>query len=580
MNEDWRDNTSLASRRRLLQTVGGVGLAATFGSGTAVAQEIDNGDTDPLDEEPIVYVGNQDDSVYAVDAVSGEQQWETDLNLGPNNVYAPTAVDGRLYIGHNSSGRDPSYYALDTESGSVEWEFDPDEDDRMTPPTIVEGIMYVGTDPSEGNVARLYALDAATGDIEWEYTDANRIRVAPTVVDNTVYIGARQGEVEWGITALDASTGEVEWQFTDATLGSIRAAPLIYKDKIFLTRNAVIALDRTTGEQEWETEFDGAFDNTIPPVATDGSLYIGADETLHSLNTSSGNVEWSHEVGEPIESGAAVHNETVVVVSYDIDDRTGTLHAVDAQTEEELWTYSGLTEYDFRPQLPTIYDNTVYVTDTRLHAVDIETGEQEWIFDREIDFPRDLRSPTVVDTTEEGTSRDSRVQHGVLGHNDFEAELTVQPLTIADVGPDDSFSVAVTIEETAGIAIENLEITLTVTPDDADTTSYNETLTVSDLNAATERTVTFGEDEDTPEVGPLAEGDYETTVEIVAANAETARTSASFGVSEQPTAEDFITRDDEGNVEDVEVFDAIDDFRGDRLEPDELFDVIDAFREA
>ena len=165
-----------------------------------------------------------------------------------------------------------------------------------------------------------------------------------------------------------------------------------------------------------------------------------------------------------------------------------------------------------------------------------------------------------------------------------EAELTVQPLSIADVGPDDSFSVAVTIEETAGLAAENLEVALTVSPDDAGTTPYEELISIGELDAETETTVTFGDDEATPEVGPLTAGEYEATVEVAAANAETVRTSESFTVSgepaEEPTAEDFITRNEEGDIEDVEVFDAIDDFRSDRLGSGELFDVISAFREA
>ena len=161
--------------------------------------------------------------------------------------------------------------------------------------------------------------------------------------------------------------------------------------------------------------------------------------------------------------------------------------------------------------------------------------------------------------------------------------LTVHALEIGTVAPDEMFSVAVTVEETAGIVAEEVEATLTVSQNGGNATAYDETFTVSKLAAATETAITFGEDENTSEVGPLAEGDYEATVEVVAANAETVSTSASFSVNQPPeelTAEDFITRDEEGDVEDVDVFDAIDAFRDGRLESSELFDVISAFREA
>lgn len=409
------------TRRNTLKLAASTVAGSTLITHSATAQEADRSTFDSQNQDSTVYIGNKDGSIYAVNATTGEQQWKVDIPLGPNTVYAPTAADGTLFIGHNSAGSDPSYYAIDTESGSVEWEFDPDEVPRMTPPTINDGVVYIGTDYSgeNGYDSKLYALDAATGNVEWEYTEPMRVRVAPTVVDNTVYIGARQSEVEFGVTALDASTGEVEWQFTDA-LGSIRAAPVVYRDKIFIIRNGVFALDRATGELAWKTEFDGrGFDNTLPPVAVDGRLYIAVDASLYALNIETGNEEWSQQVDDSIKSGAAVRDETVVIVSYDIQNRTGTLHGINAQTGAEIWTYSGLTEYDLEPRLPTIYDDTVYVTDTRLHAVDIETGDQEWIFDREIDYPADLQSPTVVANPEQGVSTDSRVQQGILGHTDF-----------------------------------------------------------------------------------------------------------------------------------------------------------------
>lgn len=166
-----------------------------------------------------------------------------------------------------------------------------------------------------------------------------------------------------------------------------------------------------------------------------------------------------------------------------------------------------------------------------------------------------------------------------------EAEIEIVSLDLADLtDPTDGADVPVAVNVTnadgdANTAAKELNVTLTI-DSSADRTVYTETIEVGALNEET--AVTFGEDEGTPEVGPLAAGEYEATAEVVAANAQTVRTSASFRVSEppeEPTAEEFIIRDDAENIENVEVFDAIDAFRGDRLEAGELFDVIDAFRE-
>ena len=311
------------------------------------------------------------------------------------------------------------------------------------------------------------------------------------------------------------------------------------------------------------------------PIFTEYTVQlVEGDKTIASTD------EHAYGIGHPDDAFFQDSTTGEIEVTYELSNLI-----------DESWTLIlALRDYDFEDgtTIQTLksefdYEDGTFVT--TFDADQVDPLPEDAFRDIDVDFYDQAVDP---DAPEEIVNlwyvTDIEVDESDQTDPEPDTELTVQPLSIADVGPDDSFSVAVTVEETAGHPAENTEVSFTISPSGADTTIYTETVSVGELDADAETTVTFGEDEDTPEVGPLAEGDYEATVEVAAANAGTVRATESFTVSdepdEDPTAEDFITRDEAGNVEDVEVFDAIDAFRGDQLESGELFDVISAFREA
>ncbi|PLW84197.1 PQQ-dependent dehydrogenase, methanol/ethanol family [Kineobactrum sediminis] len=145
--------------------------------------------------------------------------FETDTHLGMEAT--PLVIDGVLYI----SGAWNTVWALDAKSGQRLWKFDP-EIPREKSISACCGVinrglaawgdaLYIGT--LDG---RLIAIDRATGEQLWsqQTTDPDQpysITGAPRVAKGKVFIG--NGGSEFGIrgyvSAYDADTGEFAWRF-------------------------------------------------------------------------------------------------------------------------------------------------------------------------------------------------------------------------------------------------------------------------------------------------------------------------------------------------------------------------------
>ena len=86
------------------------------------------------------------------------------------SVYSsPCVVDEIVYVGSD----DNNVYALNATSGEKLWNYTAD-DGVSSSPCIVDGVVYIGSD--DDNV---YALDATTGTKIWNYTTGGNIQSAP-----------------------------------------------------------------------------------------------------------------------------------------------------------------------------------------------------------------------------------------------------------------------------------------------------------------------------------------------------------------------------------------------------------------
>lgn len=98
---------------------------------------------------------------------------------------------------------------------------------------------------------------------------------------------------------------------------------------------------------------------------------------------------WTFETPEPIESTAAIVEDTVYVGSDD-----GKLYALDLATGKQKWAYA-TDEVAFRSS-PTVADGRVFAGDEDgvMHALDAKTGKQIWSFETDAEI---ISSVQVVD---------------------------------------------------------------------------------------------------------------------------------------------------------------------------------------
>lgn len=237
------------------ETGGGVGSSPTVVDGT-------------------VFIGSWDGNVYSLDADSGIEQWVFETGGGVES--SPTVVDGVVYVGSH----DGNVYALDEDDGTEMWShqslpMDYDQNQVRSSPTVADGVVYVGSDDNN-----LYALDAETGDLEWSTDLGHNVSSSPTVLGGTVYVGtlvSTSEDTPHNVYALDANNGDIQWS-VQVDYASVRSAPTVADDTVFIGSYSSVdesfyGLDANDGSTNWEFEPDGYIHAS--PTVVDGVVYIG-----------------------------------------------------------------------------------------------------------------------------------------------------------------------------------------------------------------------------------------------------------------------------------------------------------------
>jgi outer membrane protein assembly factor BamB len=119
----------------------------------------------------IVYIGNGDHNVYALNANTGTKIWN--YTTGSFVWSSPAVANGIVYV----SSADRNVYALNANTGTKVWNYTTGNWVHSSP-TLANGIVYIGS--LDHNV---YALNANTGKLVWSYTTRNPVRSSPTVAN-------------------------------------------------------------------------------------------------------------------------------------------------------------------------------------------------------------------------------------------------------------------------------------------------------------------------------------------------------------------------------------------------------------
>jgi len=281
-----------------------------------------------------VYFGSYDNSVYALNASTGEEEWtfETDGEVGSS----PIVTDGTVFIG----SRDGRLYSLDADSGEQRWSFNANNDvyyfDKITSTIYTNGYSsgyglfavdvasgseqwFYGTNSSITSVAAgggsvyiqtfqdgVQAVDTMTGESEWSFSARGE---QINLIDDTLYVGGYDNN----LYAVDANDGTEQWRFE----GIRYPYPTEVDDIVYAGGDNVYAIDSLSGDEIWVWEdADDAVYTT--PVVTNDTVYVGSRDThVYALSAEDGSEQWAFETGGQVDSGVTAVNDTLYVPCED-----------------------------------------------------------------------------------------------------------------------------------------------------------------------------------------------------------------------------------------------------------------------
>jgi outer membrane protein assembly factor BamB len=307
----------------------------------------------------VVYFGDEDFHVYAVDARTGAKLWS--FATGDIVFSSPAVANGVVYVG----SMDHNVYALNATTGAKLWSFD-SRGVFLTDPAVVNGVVYVGASvsgPTGPPVGYMYALNATTGAKLWSFAAGNSLNISPAVANGIVYFDTNEGKVY----ALNAASGVLLWSYTNTMDSCITNSPAVANGVVYVgsCSGNMYALNATTGAKLWIHALalggsiqQGSFDS---PAVANGVVYVGSVEfssqadanfgKVYALDATTGAQLWSVTSKTPFYTAPAVANGVVYATSI------GGVYALNATTGAYLWSHG---DGGWWVSSPSIVDGVLY----------------------------------------------------------------------------------------------------------------------------------------------------------------------------------------------------------------------------
>ena len=240
----------------------------------------------------LVYIGDGDGVVHAMDADTGVERWAFQAEAGVNSGLA--AALGLIYFGDDAG----VFYAVDAATGTERWRI-AEGPVANAGPAVADGVVYLVYEADA-----LVALDAETGAERWRAALSGQPTRAAAVADGVVYVGCRDGS----LVAVDAASGAERWRVT-FEVGNVAtptvAFGLVLAATVGVDPSRVYALDPATGAGVWAFEAPTGGLVWAPSVGGDLVVVPGDDGVLYALDPASGAVRWRFERDEPITASPA-----------------------------------------------------------------------------------------------------------------------------------------------------------------------------------------------------------------------------------------------------------------------------------
>ncbi len=288
----------------------------------------------------VVYAGTAQNTVYALDATTGQQVWRRATITSDNSQIV--VADGTVVIADPTNG---GVLGLDAATGNQRWSVRP----GSTGSGGILGLaadgdrVFCGYSADSNTTGGVTALGAASGTRLWttKFEQDLDINGGLTAASGTVYATTGNGE----IYAYRAATGLKRWRLHGKGLKfGGNASPLVFGDVIYVCSSntpPVLYAIRTTGAgaELWQQPLDTS-DEVSWLAISDGILFLGDSNTggtagyLAARGTAKGRQLWK----KPVTGGVfpvATADNVVYTGSND-----GVLDAWQARNGSHLWSYA------------------------------------------------------------------------------------------------------------------------------------------------------------------------------------------------------------------------------------------------
>jgi outer membrane protein assembly factor BamB len=260
----------------------------------------------PIIDEGILFIGSDNNYIFALDALKGELKWRYST-LG--KVYTPAAKNGMVF----AASYDNNLYALDYK-GNLKWKYNTGFS-MSSPPIVYNNNLYGGSD------RYIYAIYIINGSVNWKYSTNGRIETSPAISQGIVFAGSNDNN----LYALNAENKKLIWKYPAG--GSITSSPAVINGIVFTgaNDNHVYAIYSNNGELKWRTKTNDIIKSS--PAIFQNVVYIGSnDNMLYAINMDNGGILWSFKTSGWIESQPVVTKDIVYAGSMD-----GTIYALDRE---------------------------------------------------------------------------------------------------------------------------------------------------------------------------------------------------------------------------------------------------------
>jgi len=201
----------------------------------------------------------------------------------------------------------------------------------------------------------------------------------PVVNNGVLYVGSFDGAVY----AFDMATSQQKWRYQTGE-GLTSGPEIIVIDSNEIADQLGAAFTAIEKSQRGKREVSAT------PVVLNGVVYIGSeDHYFYALDTASGKVKWTTELGNPVFDEAIVRNQLLVAYGRGAGRAPKVLYVLDSRDGRITWS----TEDKGSATYPALRENVVYFgfhadyndpysdavpKSFSLNAVGLKTGRPQW----------------------------------------------------------------------------------------------------------------------------------------------------------------------------------------------------------